>query len=298
MPYANDNLWPEFVPIWKRLADLGAGEMLLIAGGYGLFLKQQWLSKNLDVATVTALDRWIDPAPRATSDMDFLLGLEFIAHEETNPEVLRLLKERGFEETGNPRGKRWQFVKAISEEKDILVELHAPTPGPEYEDLKAGEIRVSRKRSLGEAGINARHNQEAEGAEMLPFSFSLEGVPLTVPNPVAWTVMKLTAMADFWEKASSPGGLPDDRTKARKQAEKHARDVCRSVAMMTEHERGNSERILENIRQSESFRKACEIYKRAFHTDGWALELVRDQWQDEDFDVIRDLLDSWYGPED
>ena len=36
-----DELWPHFVPLWTDLRKIAPG--LLLAGGYGLFLKQQWL---------------------------------------------------------------------------------------------------------------------------------------------------------------------------------------------------------------------------------------------------------------
>src|SRR5438046_2354311 len=38
---AQDPLWPYFVPLWTDLRKIAPG--LLLAGGYGLFLKQQWL---------------------------------------------------------------------------------------------------------------------------------------------------------------------------------------------------------------------------------------------------------------
>ena len=36
-----DELWPHFVPLWTDLRSIAP--RLLLAGGYGLFLKQQWL---------------------------------------------------------------------------------------------------------------------------------------------------------------------------------------------------------------------------------------------------------------
>ena len=37
----DDPLWPEFKLLWGDLKE--AGDSLLVAGGYGLLLKQHWL---------------------------------------------------------------------------------------------------------------------------------------------------------------------------------------------------------------------------------------------------------------
>jgi hypothetical protein len=48
-----DELWPHFVPIWTDLRNIAPG--LLLAGGYGLFLKQQWLQVNPDVPVIVPI---------------------------------------------------------------------------------------------------------------------------------------------------------------------------------------------------------------------------------------------------
>jgi len=294
MPFTEDDLWPHFVPIWKKLLELGAGEMFQIAGGYGLFLKQQWLLANRDEAIVIPLEQWIDPAPRATSDFDLLLGLEFIADRSTNLKVESILQENGFEMTEKPLGQRWQFVKTISDEKTILAELHAPTPAPTHDDLRTEKVRIKPRPSQKGEGVHGRHNREAVGAEMFPFRFSLEAVPLAVPNPVTWTVMKLTAMADFWRRANDSELSPERRSRARDQAEKHAQDVGRIVAMMTIEERDQAAEILETIRKTEPFQKAATIFEVAFRSEGWAMLLVHEKWASEDLETIIDVLRTWF----
>ena len=273
--------------------EIGSEKMLQIAGGYGLFLKQQWLSENRDKLIVIPLENWIDPTPRATSDFDLLLGLEFISDTTTNTTIPQILEAHGFVVTEKPGGQRWQFVKKTSSELMILAELHAPTPGPDREDLRADEVRVKPKPSLRGRGVHARHNEEAIGAVMFPFLFNLEAVPLAVPNPVTWVVMKLTAMSDFWIKAHDSNSAAESRAFARKQAEKHAQDVCRVVAMMSMEERDRVPVILEAVRESAPFLNAAEIFAGAFQIDGWALELVSRYWEVNDLATILGILETW-----
>lgn len=70
----DDILWPHFRPLWFELRDLGAGE-ILIAGGYGLYLKQLWLGGNRELQIVIPLEQWVDAAPRVTNDSSASIDL-------------------------------------------------------------------------------------------------------------------------------------------------------------------------------------------------------------------------------
>ncbi len=66
---AQDELWPHFAPLWAELRAVAPG--LLLAGGYGLFLKQRWLVSQLpsigagDRARILVpMHRWNDQTPR------------------------------------------------------------------------------------------------------------------------------------------------------------------------------------------------------------------------------------------
>ena len=81
----HDDLWPHFAPLWTDLRAITPG--LLLAGGYGLFLKQQWLLSQMEartpteqggIATLVDMARWMNPTPRVTKDLDFVVQLDMI----------------------------------------------------------------------------------------------------------------------------------------------------------------------------------------------------------------------------
>lgn len=45
----DDLLWPHFQPLWRDLV-AACSTNILVAGGYGLFLKQRWLSSSASFA--------------------------------------------------------------------------------------------------------------------------------------------------------------------------------------------------------------------------------------------------------
>ena len=53
----DDLLWPHFSPLWKELS-AASPTGILVAGGYGLFLKQQWLVEADGPATVVPMQNW------------------------------------------------------------------------------------------------------------------------------------------------------------------------------------------------------------------------------------------------
>jgi hypothetical protein len=295
MAETDDPLWPHFKPLWLELEKAGKG--VLVAGGYGLFLKQQWLLGAGAQPIVVPLERWPDAAPRATGDMDLIVALDLIADETANKRFFTALEEQGFEVSREPHGKRWKYFKEIEKDKHVIVELHAPMPDDdaEAEGLKANRFAVKHKPSLGEQGIHGRTNHEAIGSELHPFRFELEVVQIVVPNPVTWTVMKLTAAEDTWNRSQDDQREPDDRKYYRDQAIKHGHDACRAVAMMTVEERDSSGEVVETIMDTPPFKRASEIHRDFFTgEDDWPNEILRDRWLPEDLEVIQGILTSWY----
>src|SRR5690606_18597189 len=134
-----------------------------------------------------------------------------------------------------PHGKRWKYFKEIDKDQHVIVELHAPKPEGDAntERLKANRFTVKHKPSLGEQGVHGRTNHEAVGSGLRPVRFQLEAVQIAVPNPVTWTVMKLTAAEDNWSRSKEEKLELKDRIYFREQAIKHGHDACRAVAMMT-----------------------------------------------------------------
>ena len=143
MTEANDPLWNHFKPLWLDFAKVGNG--VLVAGGYGLFLKQQWLLDSGTQPIVIPLENWPDTAPRATNDMDLVVALDLISDETANKQLLAALKRQKFEVSRTPHGKRWQFFKDIGDEQHVHVELHAPMPDREIDGLTANRFAVKHK---------------------------------------------------------------------------------------------------------------------------------------------------------
>lgn len=289
-----DILWPHFKQLWEDLKNLDESDSILIAGGYGLYLKQQYLLENQDEAIVVSLARWGDTAPRVTNDLDFVLGLDLIASESANRMVLGVLESNEFAVTSRKIGQRWQFVKQVDDTRKVLAELHAPTPDKGAPNLKTEEIRVKRKPKLGEQGIHGRHNKEAVGCELYPYQFEVDSTALLVPNPVTWAVMKLTAMHDCWNNSKDPKKSSRDRSFFRAQAEKHAQDACRTVAMTTIAENDQSVSIVEGISNTDAYANVKQIFISCFEDDKWAPALVAGNWQSEDFELIYSILKGWF----
>ena len=168
----HDQMWSEFHPLWDAL--LAAGGGLLVAGGYGLFLKQHWLLNNPAVPTIVQLERWGDQTPRVTKDQDIVVDLDLIASEIAQRQMTDALRNRGFNVVD--KHPRWQFEKVLDTGKQMVVDLHAHLPTRQNPNLALDKLRVKHKPSLGDAGLHGRQNAEAAGCEHHPFQFEVGGV--------------------------------------------------------------------------------------------------------------------------
>lgn len=284
-------MWLEFKAFWPGIRR--AGSSVLVGGGFGLILKQIWLGMNTGIRTVVPLAHWLDSTPRVTKDCDIVVGLDLIGSREAQSQVARVLAMCGFEAT--EQNPRWQFQKVLGGRGGMCVEFHSRLPKPdETGHIKTDRIRVKHHPSLGGQGIHARQNPEAAGCDLHPFSFELEGIGISVPNPVTWCNMKLTAMRDRWEMAQE-GGDTDYRDLQRAQANKHAQDVCRIVAMTSAAERDHAAAIIAAISAEPAYQQAAEICERLFlGEEATGLAPVRRMWQGEDPATIRSVLREWY----
>lgn len=288
----NDPMWSEFKLLWDEFR--AAGLRLLLAGGYGLFLKQNWVSSNPEIQTVIALPRWLDAAPRVTKDLDLVVGLDIISSGDAQEAIVTILTKHGF--IVSEKNPRWQFVKQLGPGHSLVVELHAPLPTSAHPNVHADDVRVKRKPSLGVAGIHGRTNPEAVGCDHHPFSFETDGLTITVPNAVTWAIMKISAMRDRWNKSRDDNQGEERRAFSREQARKHAQDLCRLIAMVTRDERDHAAEVVKAIRVTPEFNGAAAIFAESFQIDqGWGNILVADKWQPEDLVLIRGILVSWFG---
>ena len=288
-----DLLWEHFSPLWIDLT--GVSNDILLAGGYGLFLKQQWFAEGEPTVPAIPLESWEDATPRVTKDIDLVIGLDLIANETENKRIMQILDGHGFRVSEKSTGKRWQFVKKLEDDQEVITELHAPTPGDEALSLKSDRIRVKHNPSLGEQGVHGRHNKEAVGCELHPFQLTKSNLRINLPNPVTWSIMKLTATKDQWDKYTTPDTSSKDRTFFREQALKHGNDVCRIIALMTEEERDASMHVVETVRDSHRFEHAASVYRDIFSSEAdWVKTFLVDSWSGESLAIICQLMDEWY----
>jgi len=308
-----DELWPHFVPLWTDLRKISPG--LLLAGGYGLFLKQQWLVSQLsflgnesgdsivtekgeklvvdEIRTVVAIHRWREQTPRVTKDFDFLISLDLIASPEEQQRLHEVLDKHGFKVV--PENARWQFAKLIGEGRQVVLDFHVPSPEQKRDDLRIQARRVKPQPSLGQTGVHGRENPEATGSELYPFSFKFKESEIVLPNPVTLTVMKLTAMRDRWLASQDASKSAETRELESRQARKHAEDAFRIVAMMTREESETAIKILEVVRGSPVCSAAKATLSQFFKSDdSWGSQVVEEKWQSEDFQIIQNTLAAWF----
>ena len=257
---SDDPMWNEFRPLWSALQVVGS--QVLVAGGYGLFLKQRWLLANRDHPIVVPLENWLDATPRVTKDLDILIGLELLASEEAQGTIARAMEQNQFKV--DERNPRWQFQKRLASDRVILADLHAELPKSENKNLAIDKVRIKHKPSLGDEGVHARQNPQAAGSNLHPFRFDIDGTSISVPNPVTWSIMKLIATRDCRRRAEDATRDEEYRTFHREHAVKHARDVVRAVALTTRDERDNAGEVIADIRQTAPFGDAVKSCDELF----------------------------------
>jgi hypothetical protein len=290
MPH-DDPMWREFQPLWSELQLVG--NQVHLAGGYGLFLKQRWLLANRDYPTVIPLENWVDTGPRATNDLDIVVGLALLADAEAQRSIVRALERNKFKVA--EQHPRWQFEKQLDSDRRVLVDLHAEMPEGENQNLVLDKVRIKHKPSLGDEGVHGRRNPEAAGCSLHPFQFKIGEITISVPNPVTWFVMKLVSTRDRREKSEDADRDEPYRNFHHHEAMKHARDVARIVAMMTRDERERALDVISEIGRRAYFAEAVVACDQLFlREDGWGGQVAARHWRPDDFMLIRDFLASWF----
>lgn len=286
-------LWTTFAPLWSQLRAISAD--LKLAGGYGLFLKQQWLASPLgeDARPLVPLNRWRDGVPRVTKDIDLIVEVGLIASPQSQQHFDTILREQGFEVV--PANARWQFERKLEGGTNILVDFHAPRPDQAGNAVKAESRRVKPRPSLGDLGIHGRENPMAVCSDLAPFTFSLGGMEIVLPNPITLALMKLAAVRDQYAIAQDPGKPELERRTASRQAQKHAMDLFRMTAMITREEYDRVPAVLDVAEGSEAFADCQAVFADLFGAaDSWGVRAVAPKWEREDVESTRRLLSGWF----
>lgn len=289
----SDEMWPHFAPLWLDLRTISP--RLLLAGGYALFLKQQWLVSKADnsAPTLVAVERWIDSTPRVTNDLDFVVELDLIASPEDQRLLNKVLEKHQFSVV--PKNSRWQFTKQVDEARQVVVDFHAAPPLQERDDVRVQSRRVKPNPSLAQLGIHGRENAEAIGCERHPFTFEFADVEIAIPNPVTLAFMKLVATRDKRLASQDANASAELRNEFDAKAKKHARDVYRVIAMMTRDESDAADEIVAALRDTQVFTAAAETFTSLFAPENaWAKQVAADMLRPAHLQQIQNKLAEWF----
>ncbi len=244
---------------WETLRQLDPQIQLL--GGIGLQFKQEWVRDHA-VTCFIPMASWSGEAiPRTTKDIDVGVSAQLLADVRLQGAIQRLLDEWGFAPGMNPGQRRWAWEHGSGA---IVLEFHTyfPEPGM-YQQLVVKDRRVKNRELHRKGyGIHGHTNEELQGFAH-SFSFDMGACCLSVPNIVTAAMMKLKAFEARY--AAHLGGAAQLA-----QAEKHARDVMRIVALETERDQSLLPAVYHDVEESALFRDCREIIRHFFSSRGQA----------------------------
>lgn len=198
---------------------LGGNAGLLLAGGLGLFLKQQHLRAS-GVRTLLSADRW--PTARTTQDIDLMLRAEVVANAAEMARYRAVLDRLGF--VVDDAAKWMKFTREVDGRR-VVIDLMVGPLGPFAGQVERDRVRVRPAKS---SGLHARATDDALGIEASPLRHRItdadRSCEVLLPQAFPFTLMKLGALRDRLSDAHKDEGRH------------HALDLYRIVAMLTEAE--------------------------------------------------------------
>jgi hypothetical protein len=243
---------------------------LILAGGYGLFLKQVYLLSD-DVRTLLARDLW--PEARSTGDLDIFLPAEFLVDAATFDSIRPALDRLGY--VAVETAKYYQFVKPLAGSRNVKIDVHCGPLEPSIRsDMIKRESGTSARRvrpRKARSKLHGRWTDEALGLEDGDVQLSLDGfrsngewysARIRLPAAFPYLMMKLHA---FHDRENSADHV---------QSQHHVMDLYRIVAMMTETEYERAKELATQFAQARKFREACRIVRERFSTEE-AVGIVR-----------------------
>jgi hypothetical protein len=212
-------------------AALGGNAGLLLGGGLGLYLKQEYL-RTTGARTLLPFDRL--PQARTTQDIDLFLRAEVIADEESVARYRDALNSLGFVVV--PDAKWLKFARDVGG-TEVLLDIMVGPLGEHVSEVNLKEFRVRPKQLDAKDGLHARLTEDALGIERDPTSLTLNGsrndgsaasCEVLIPRPFPYALMKLGALRDRIND--------EDKQEGRH----HAMDLYRIVGMLTEEDEAAS----------------------------------------------------------
>lgn len=229
------------------------GVLLIIGGGYGLLLRQEYVA-DTGIRTVRAI-----PEARSTNDLDIFLSVEIVTDGDKMAALRDVLHESGY--TPIVGAEHYQFQKEVSYRnapRTVKVDLLAPPPrDPGLLDRLRIDVRRIRHRDVGK--IHAHVAPEAfsvgEGVTTLVLTEN-PVIQVILPHPYSFLLLKLYAYRDRRSDPAKEHGLY------------HAFDLYRIIAMMTEEEYVAAQQLRDRFAGDEIVMEARRIVTEFFsHPD-------------------------------
>lgn len=203
---------------------LGGNADLLLAGGFGLYLKQLHLEAS-KARTRLPTNQW--PRARTTQDIDLFLRAEVVADASQMAQYRAVLDRLEFKVEAEAK---WLKFRRSVKGQDVVVDLMVGPMGDLEDATERSTIRVKPR---GSSGLHARATDDALGVENEPSRIPVAG---TRSDGVAHSCDVLVAQA-FPFALMKLGALRDRINDTNKdEGRHHALDLYRIMAMLTESE--------------------------------------------------------------
>ena len=215
-------------PLLTTLLDLDAAlspQKLIIGGGYGLYLKQLYVSNNPQIRTLFAVNDL--PSARTTEDIDLILRAELVTDSSSMKAIRDVLDLLGF--TVVETAMYTQFVRTMSPGR-VKIDLLAAPLGEFASRVPRDPRRVRPRPSVS---LHASKLEEAIAVERHGISIPIQGqlssgqahqTEVLIPQAFTYLLMKLCAYRDRMNDANKDLG------------QHHALDIYRIVGLLTEAE--------------------------------------------------------------
>jgi hypothetical protein len=248
---------PNLLDFLFEMNQKGITKPLIIGGGLGLFLKQQYITER-NIRTL------FDDPPfaRSTEDIDFFIPLEILCQKEQCEKILNVLELLGYEFIDKAKYMQWEKPIQISDSQKGRVKIDWLTGQPDEQNKKYLHIKESRVRPKEKIEFHAHITEEALFIEDKKIDIPLVGrrtnneeyeTTIGIPHPFTYLLMKLFAYRD--------------RRKDEKKflGQHHAFDVFKIIALLTENELDETIQFGKRYAENDIVRKARKITQDYFN---------------------------------
>jgi len=197
-----------------------------IGGGFGLYLKRQWI-EEMQVRTLFSQL----PMPRATNDLDLFIRADVLCDIESMKAVAAALDRLNYKDVPEARYMQWKKrIDLHGQAREIKVDLLV---GPLGQFRKQLHVNGDRARPRGSIKLHAHTLEEAVHIDESPLLLPVSGqrsngqpteMQIHLPQPFTYLMMKLFAFRDRKDDADKNLG------------KHHALDLYAITAMQTEAE--------------------------------------------------------------